>query len=38
MIIIEAHDNQPDDIVQGALAGTIGRKNGTIQYDYQAEH
>lgn len=37
MIIIEAHDNQLDNITQGTLAGTIGRKHGTIEYDYQAE-
>lgn len=37
MIIIEAHDNQLDNVVQGTLAGTIGRKNGTIEYEYQAE-
>ncbi|HSW74609.1 MAG TPA: hypothetical protein VLG16_01935 [Candidatus Saccharimonadales bacterium] len=37
MIIIEAHDNQLDNIAQGTLAGTVGRKNGTIEYDYQAE-
>ncbi|HJQ08261.1 MAG TPA: hypothetical protein VJ836_02130 [Candidatus Saccharimonadales bacterium] len=37
MIIIEAHDNRLDDVTQGTLAVTIGRKNGTIEYDYQAE-
>lgn len=37
MIIIEAHDNQLNNIAQGTLAGTIGRKNGTIEYGYQAE-
>lgn len=37
MIIIEAHDNQLDNITQGTLAGTIGRRYGTIESDYQAE-
>ena len=36
MYVIELHDADVDDAVQGTLAAHIGR-HGTIEYDYQVE-